>query len=160
MEVKTSSGTGFSTPLLNGGNESVLEITAAVKDFRPSVRGKFLFVCNEKFYVRGVTYGTFRPDETGNEFRDEETVEHDFIQIAACAAHLVNGARDLLQRLQLGLGDCKACRQRELESLSLLRERPLERRRLTLESSVKVPLPEGPKAADRYCRRCKGVQQL
>src|SRR5437867_3954242 len=35
---------------------------------RPSARGKFLFVGSEKFYVRGVTYGTFRPDESGSEF--------------------------------------------------------------------------------------------
>lgn len=31
---------------------------------RPCVRGKFLFVGDEKFFVRGVTYGTFRPQPT------------------------------------------------------------------------------------------------
>jgi hypothetical protein len=35
---------------------------------RPSVRGKFLFVDKEKFYVKGVTYGTFAPDENGLQF--------------------------------------------------------------------------------------------
>src|SRR5437879_5462442 len=35
---------------------------------RPRTSGKFLFAGGEKLYVRGVTYGTFRPDESGNEF--------------------------------------------------------------------------------------------
>src|SRR5437899_12833727 len=32
---------------------------------RPSVRGKFLFVGDQKLYVRGVTYGAFEPDADG-----------------------------------------------------------------------------------------------
>jgi GT2 family glycosyltransferase len=50
---------------------------------RPRVAGKFIFVGNEKFWVRGVTYGTFRPDRNGNEFGDRSVVERDFSQIAA-----------------------------------------------------------------------------
>jgi GT2 family glycosyltransferase len=50
---------------------------------RPRVQGKFLFLGDEKHYVRGVTYGTFRPDASGNEFPDPETVERDFAQMAA-----------------------------------------------------------------------------
>ena len=34
---------------------------------RPTVRGKFLFVGEEKFWVRGVSYGTFQIDENGEE---------------------------------------------------------------------------------------------
>ena len=49
---------------------------------RPEVRGKFLYAGNRKLYVRGVTYGTFRPDETGCEYGDEHTVERDFAQMA------------------------------------------------------------------------------
>ena len=45
---------------------------------RPVVRGKFIFVGNEKFYVRGVTYGTFRPDAEDARFPDRETAERDF----------------------------------------------------------------------------------
>jgi GT2 family glycosyltransferase len=45
---------------------------------RPHVRGKFLFVGDEKFWVRGVTYGTFRPDETGAWYPHREVVERDF----------------------------------------------------------------------------------
>src|SRR5213593_3714351 len=35
---------------------------------RPCVRGKFIFVGGEKLYIRGVTYGTFKPDDRGDEF--------------------------------------------------------------------------------------------
>src|SRR3989441_5569230 len=50
---------------------------------RPCVRGKFLFVGDEKLYVRGVTYGAFTPDAAGNEYHDLATVERDFAQMAA-----------------------------------------------------------------------------
>ncbi len=45
---------------------------------RPRVKGKFIFIGDEKFYVRGVTYGTFRPDEKGNEYPKPEIIEKDF----------------------------------------------------------------------------------
>jgi glycosyltransferase involved in cell wall biosynthesis len=50
---------------------------------RLSAQGKFLFLGDEKLYVRGVTYGTFRPDDEGNEFPGAERVEADFAQMAA-----------------------------------------------------------------------------
>jgi GT2 family glycosyltransferase len=46
------------------------------------VRGKFLFAKGEKLYVRGVTYGTFRPDGTGNSFGDPEQAESDLAWMA------------------------------------------------------------------------------
>ncbi|HVH09513.1 MAG TPA: glycosyltransferase [Gemmatimonadales bacterium] len=50
---------------------------------RPSVRGKFLFIGTEKFYVRGVTYGAFAPDAEGREYSDLAPIERDFAQMAA-----------------------------------------------------------------------------
>ena len=50
---------------------------------RPVAHGKFLFVDGEKFYVRGVTYGAFRPDANGNEYHDVSVVERDFAQMVA-----------------------------------------------------------------------------
>src|ERR1044071_9329555 len=47
-------------------------------EMRPTVRGKFLFVGEEKLFIRGVTYGTFRPDANGDEFPAREIVERDF----------------------------------------------------------------------------------
>lgn len=56
----------------------------AVKEgVRTTVKGKFIFVGEEKFYIRGVTYGPFRPDEQGCEYHDPETVDRDFAQMAA-----------------------------------------------------------------------------
>ena len=57
---------------------------------RPVARGKFLYVGAEKFYVRGVTYGTFRPDRNGNEFHEPRMVERDF---ALMAANGINAVR-------------------------------------------------------------------
>jgi GT2 family glycosyltransferase len=50
---------------------------------RPHVRGKFIFVGDEKLYIRGVTYGTFRPDSTGCEYPDRARVERDFAWMSA-----------------------------------------------------------------------------
>ena len=55
-------------------------VTAA---YPPTVRGKFLFAGDEKFYVRGVTYGTFRPRADGGEVPEPEVVERDFALMAA-----------------------------------------------------------------------------
>lgn len=54
-----------------------------VEGLRPRVNGKFIFVGEEKFYIRGVTYGPFRPDESGCEYHNMESVEKDFLQMAA-----------------------------------------------------------------------------
>lgn len=58
------------------------ESALAVVEDRPFVRGKFLFVGHEKFYVKGVTYGTFAPTESGLQFPELETVRQDFQMMA------------------------------------------------------------------------------
>src|SRR5215831_1921535 len=50
---------------------------------RPRVSGKFLYVGNEKLWIRGVTYGAFRPDVCGTEYHNLEIIERDFAQMAA-----------------------------------------------------------------------------
>src|SRR5262249_7828541 len=50
---------------------------------RASVRGKFLFLGDEKFYVKGVVYGAFAPRADHTEYHAPETVEEDFAQMAA-----------------------------------------------------------------------------
>ena len=49
---------------------------------RPRVKGKFLFLGEEKFWVKGVTYGTFAQDENGIERFVPQIVEKDFAAIA------------------------------------------------------------------------------
>jgi len=56
---------------------------------RPVVRGKFLYVGEEKFWVRGVSYGTFLVDEEGNEQLVPEVVERDFSRIAESGFNVV-----------------------------------------------------------------------
>ncbi len=50
---------------------------------RPAAGGKFLHFGGEKFWVRGVTYGTFRPGEDGSEYPARDVVERDFARMAA-----------------------------------------------------------------------------
>jgi O-antigen biosynthesis protein len=57
---------------------------------RPNVRGKFLFVGDEKFYIKGVTYGPFRPTDDGSEYGTEESVRRDF---SAMAGYGINTVR-------------------------------------------------------------------
>ena len=49
---------------------------------RPQVRGKFFFIGRDKFFVRGVTYGTFRPRADGIEYPEPEIIEKDFTAIS------------------------------------------------------------------------------
>jgi O-antigen biosynthesis protein len=56
---------------------------------RPRPSGKFLYVGDEKFWVRGVTYGTFRPGEDGCEYSRPDVVEQDFARIAATGLNTV-----------------------------------------------------------------------
>src|SRR6266508_932472 len=56
---------------------------SSIANVRPRVRGKFMFLGDEKLYIHGVTYGTFRPLEGGDEYPDPEVVEQDFAQMAA-----------------------------------------------------------------------------
>lgn len=57
---------------------------------RPQARGKFLFVGDNKYWVKGVTYGTFAPDAAGDQFPARDVVESDF---AAIASHGLNTVR-------------------------------------------------------------------
>jgi O-antigen biosynthesis protein len=49
---------------------------------RPTVRGKFLFVGDDKFWIKGVTYGTFRPDADANNFPAPAIVQSDMAAMA------------------------------------------------------------------------------
>ncbi len=64
-------------------HEASPTVPAEFRPQRPRVAGKFFYVGPEKFWVRGVTYGSFRPDADGNEYYDLQVVERDFTQIAA-----------------------------------------------------------------------------
>src|SRR5687767_378380 len=48
---------------------------------RPAAQGKFVVVDDAKLYIRGVTYGTFRPDAQGFQFPSPDIVDRDFRQM-------------------------------------------------------------------------------
>lgn len=58
--------------LINKGNKSLNVLN------RILVKGKFLFDGLEKFYIKGVTYGTFKPGDMDCQFPDALTIEKDF----------------------------------------------------------------------------------
>ena len=66
------------------------ELRAGQRRARPVVRGKFLFVGEEKLHVRGVSYGTFARDHLRDGYPSPPVVEADF---AAMAANGLNALR-------------------------------------------------------------------
>jgi beta-galactosidase/beta-glucuronidase len=53
------------------------------------VVGKFLFVGDEKFYIKGVNYGAFRPNAEKLEYRNTDQIERDFAQMEAYGINTV-----------------------------------------------------------------------
>jgi GT2 family glycosyltransferase len=56
---------------------------------RPRAQGKFIDVGGSRLWVRGVTYGTFRPGPDGSQFPPPPVVERDFAAIAAAGFNAV-----------------------------------------------------------------------
>ena len=56
---------------------------------RTVVDGKFLSADGEPLFVRGISYGAFRPDEADREYADEQLIERDFAQMAAFGINTV-----------------------------------------------------------------------
>ncbi len=78
--------------LLNDGSISPVysgEESISNKSQRPKVKGKFLWLGNKKFWVRGVSYGAFSPDSNGQEYQDREIIQQDFAQMAASGFNTV-----------------------------------------------------------------------
>jgi O-antigen biosynthesis protein len=64
--------------------------TKQTQIIRPRVVGKFIHVAGRKLYIKGVSYGAFKPDVDKREFQDSAQIEHDF---ALMAAHGINTVR-------------------------------------------------------------------
>lgn len=72
------------------GSASSLELfPTTTENARPVVKGKFIFIGEEKFYIRGVTYGAFQPDLNGNEYNKLEVIERDFAYMAEIGLNAV-----------------------------------------------------------------------
>jgi GT2 family glycosyltransferase len=64
--------------------------TKRTQIIRPRVVGKFIHVAGHKLYIKGASYGAFKPDADNREFQDSAQIEHDF---ALMAAHGINTVR-------------------------------------------------------------------
>jgi GT2 family glycosyltransferase len=74
--------TGHEALALESEEKLALCTSRAAPGSRPRASGKFLFAGDEKLYVRGVTYGTFRPDAKGWHLPAPELVERDLDEMA------------------------------------------------------------------------------
>ena len=54
---------------------------------RPRVESKFLYLGEEKFFVRGVTYGAFPPNRDGDQFPEAAQVGRDFSLMREAGTH-------------------------------------------------------------------------
>ena len=70
---------------------------------RPAVAGKLLTAAGETFYVRGVTYGAFRPDGLGHEYQDAAAIERDFALMAAAGINAVRIPHTIPSQLLLDI---------------------------------------------------------
>ncbi len=65
------------------GKTDVVPILDSPLYQRPVIAGKFLFLSEEKFWIRGTTYGTFRHDLDSGGFPRPDVLESDFALMAA-----------------------------------------------------------------------------
>ncbi len=56
---------------------------------RPRVHGRFLAVEGRRFWIKGVTYGTFRPNEEGEPYPSRPRVKEDFAQMREAGINTV-----------------------------------------------------------------------
>jgi len=63
--------------------------SAATTMQRPRVAGKFLYAGADKLWIKGVTYGTFRPDADGNAYPGPDVVRRDFAAMATAGINAV-----------------------------------------------------------------------
>ncbi len=61
----------------------------ADEDGRPKTDGKFLKVNGDRFYIRGITYGTFAPDENGFQYPPADKVDLDFRMMSEAGINTV-----------------------------------------------------------------------
>jgi len=81
----TSRRDGVASQVNEADRPSQLSVRAEpiAHQVRLVAKGKFLFAGDDKFYVKGVTYGAFRPDDQRREYWDLQKIEADFAQMAA-----------------------------------------------------------------------------
>jgi hypothetical protein len=70
----------------SGSNHSIHSLSA---DERPRVSGKYLARGADRLYVKGVTYGTFRPSQDDRDYPAPAVVQRDFQHMRSCGVNTV-----------------------------------------------------------------------
>jgi len=52
-------------PTSSVASECEVRLSEAQAVVRPAIRGKFIFEGSQKFFIKGVTYGSFRTNDVG-----------------------------------------------------------------------------------------------
>jgi GT2 family glycosyltransferase len=77
-------------PTSSVASECEVRLSEGQAVVRPTIRGKFIFEGSQKFFIKGVTYGSFRANDVGIELHDRRKVRQDF---ATMASHGINTVR-------------------------------------------------------------------
>jgi glycosyltransferase involved in cell wall biosynthesis len=72
-----------------GGHTLLVKPDAIHIGRRPWVSGRFLIVNGQRFWVKGVTYGTFRPNADGEPYPVRDQVRRDFAQMREAGVNTV-----------------------------------------------------------------------
>ena len=70
-------------------NRSLLSIVEKPASLRPRTSGRFLVVNGARFWVKGVTYGTFRENNAGEPYPESWIVQRDFQQMREAGVNTV-----------------------------------------------------------------------
>src|SRR5258706_11085412 len=81
-------GRGPRLAVVNAQPDSAAE-AAPERLARVRTAGKFLYAGSEKFWVKGVTYGAFKPDDAKREYTDEAKIARDFAMMAESGINTV-----------------------------------------------------------------------
>src|SRR5439155_5440360 len=74
-----------STQVIDPGSEAAGDARRA----RPRVEGRFLSVGGRRFWIKGVTYGTFRPNEDCEPYPPRAQVREDFDRMREAGVNTV-----------------------------------------------------------------------
>lgn len=74
---------------LNAGEARADAVPHPPRGLRPRTSGRFLVVNGERFRIKGVTYGSFRPNAEGEPFPERRIVAEDFRRMAEVGVNTV-----------------------------------------------------------------------
>src|SRR5678815_4965111 len=99
MQLNRVGGQSGTPSIYISGKEALLERSAILStpplhsswqiETRVEIDGKFLRVNGRRFWIKGVTYGTFAPNSEGEPYPEIDQVRRDFEQMRAAGINTV-----------------------------------------------------------------------